>query len=179
MRKYLLAIILIFSAVCAAYAAQPVEEQRPLRFVWGAALNGGIEMSGHDMSTVGINAEFGMQWKWVRFFGINAEADIMTANSSRTFPLSANFRTDFSNRRRLVFMDLRGGIALNYLDNQPQQSDPYGSAGVGVTLAKGKTFTSHLIVAYSYLGRKECHLGSRLRKCPGMSYATMRIGVNF
>lgn len=152
---------------------------RPLKFAWGAELGGGVEMSGHDMSTLGINASFGMEWQWIRFLGITAEADIMVDNSSRSFPISLNFRTDFSRRRRLLFMDLRGGIALNYFDNNPQTSNPYASGGIGVTLAAGKSFSSHIILAYTYLGRDHCSVGDRIRNCPGMSYATMRLGVQF
>lgn len=145
----------------------------------GRELGGGIEMSGHDMSTLGINASFGMEWQWIRFLGITAEADIMVDNSSRSFPISLNFRTDFSRHRRLLFMDLRGGIALNYYDNEPQAQNPYASGGIGVTLASGKSFSSHIILAYTYLGRDHCYVGDRIRNCPGMSYATMRLGVQF
>ena len=152
---------------------------RPLAFSWGADLGGGIDVSGHNMSTLGFSAQFGMQWKWIRFFGVGAEADIMVGNSSRTFPLSAIFRTDFCNYSRLVFMELRGGMALNYLDGDPQETVPYGSAGIGVTLATGKSFSSHIIVGYTYNGRKECYLGDTRRNCPGMSLVSMRIGLSF
>lgn len=155
------------------------KNERPLRFAWGAALGGGVELSGHDMSTLGISAQFGLEWKWVRFFGIGAEADIMVANSSRMFPLTAIFQTDFSKRRRLVFADLRGGICLNYFTGFSQENVPYASGGVGITLASGRTFSSHLILAYTYNGRSSCYIGDTLRDCPGMSYATMRLGVMF
>ena len=155
------------------------EEARPLRFAWGADLSGGIDLSGHDMSTLGISAQFGLEWHWVRFFGIGAEADIMVGNSSRTFPLSAVFRTDFSNRRRLLFMELRGGMALNYLTGYAQETVPYASGGLGITLASGKTFSSHVFLGYTYNGRSKCEIGNYQRDCPGMSYATMRIGVSF
>lgn len=153
--------------------------ERKLRFAWGAEFNGGVEMSGHDMSTVGIDASFGMAWKWIRFLGITAEADIMVDNSSRSFPISLNFRTDFSRKRRLLFMDLRGGMAFNYYNGESQSTDPYASAGLGITLASGKTFSSHIILAYTYLGRKHCYVGDFMRDCPGMSYASMRLGVTF
>lgn len=152
---------------------------RKFRFAWGAEFTGGVEMSGHDMSVVGIDASFGMAWRWIRFLGITAEADIMIDNSSRSFPVSLNFRTDFHNTRQLLFMDLRGGLAFNYYAGESQTQDPYASAGLGVTLASGRTFTSHLILAYTYRGRKTCYLGDRLRDCPGMSYVTMRLGVVF
>lgn len=152
---------------------------RPATFAWGADLCGGIDCSGHNMSTLGISAQFGMQWQWIRFLGVGAEADIMTGNSSRTIPLAMIFRTDFRRTRQLLFMEMRGGMALNYLDNDPMEAVPYGSLGLGITLASGRTFASHLVLAYTYNGRKECYSGDRRRDCPGMSFATFRIGLAF
>ena len=152
---------------------------RPLAFAWGADISGAIDCSGHNMSTLGCGAQFGFQWQWVRFFGIGAEADIMVGNSSRTFPVVAIFRTDFSRTRRLLFMDLRGGVALNYIDNDPQETVAYGSIGLGVTLANSKSFSSHIIIGYTYNGRKNCYSGDERRNCPGMSYANFRLGLSF
>ncbi len=153
--------------------------ERPLKFAWGAELNGGVEMGGHDMSTIGIAANFGMQWSFVRMLGISAEADIMVDNSSRIFPVSLIFQTDFSRRRRLCFMDVRGGCALSYLNDEPQSTQPYGALGLGVTLAAGRTYASSLIVGCSYVGREYCWQGNARRTCPGMFYVSMRLGVSF
>lgn len=179
LRAILISAVLLSPNIAQAEDSIDNSNGRPLRFVWGAGIDGGVEMSGHDMSTLGIDATFGMQYKWIRFFGVNAEADIMVSNSARTFPLTLNFRTDFSSRQRLLFADLRGGIALNYYDGNTQETQPYASGGIGITLATGRTFSSHLIVGYTYLGRNECYVGNRGRKCPGMSYASIRLGVQF
>lgn len=84
-----------------------------------------------------------------------------------------------SSRRRLLFMDIRGGIALNYLNGDRNETDPYVSGGIGVTLAHKSTYSSHFIIGYTYLGQKQCYYGERLRDCPGISYATIRFGVTF
>ena len=136
-------------------------------------------MSGHDMSTIGIGANFGLEYKWLRFLGVGAEADIMVDNSSRVFPLAVIFRTDFSQRRRLCFLDLRGGIALTYLKNEKESTHGYGSASVGFTLASGRTFASFLSVGYSYIGRDRCWQRGTEHECRGMSYATIRLGISF
>lgn len=152
---------------------------RKLRFAWGAEINGGVDMSGHDMSALGINAGFGLEWKWVRYFGIGAEADIAVSNSSRVYPVYVNFRTDFSQYRRLIFADIRGGVAFSSFDHERDETCPYVSGGIGFTLATGRSFSSHLIVGYTWLGQKECYKGEMLRKCPGISYAQLRLGVCF
>ena len=156
------------------------EEQEPrnLHFAWGAELGASLDMSSHNMSAIGINAKFGMRWKWIRFLGVGIQGDMMVSNSAHTYPLYLNFRTDFANTNQLIFMDLRGGVAFNNL-YESKYTAPYLSGGVGVTLAKGKTFSSHIILAYSYLGQDVCYDGLKARNCPGISFATMRLGVAF
>jgi hypothetical protein len=173
-----IAIITLLSLIGLSAAAQS-NTPRPLRFAWGANFEGGAEMSGHNMSTIGINGEFGLQYKWIRFVGASAQADITVGNSSRIYPLSLVFRTDFSNTQKLLFLDVRGGMALLYHEDDSRENSAYGSAGIGITFAHSKKFSSHLIVGYSYVGQDICSQGERLRKCPGISYATMRLGLAF
>lgn len=147
-------------------------------FAWGAGLVSNIDMSQHNMSSLGINAAVGMRWRWIRFLGVGAEGNFMVSNSARTYPLYLNFKTDFSRYNQLLFLDIRGGVGLSYL-NEKSTTDAYFSGGIGVTLARGKSFASHLVLAYTYLGQKECYNGDFLRKCPGISMATLRLGVVF
>lgn len=152
---------------------------RPMRFTWGAELEGMVDMSGHDMSSLGINASFGFEWQWIRFLGVGAQADIAVSNSSRIYPVYVNFRTDFSRRRRLVFMDLRGGAAFANFYRIGNTTCGYFSGGLGVTLAAGRKFSSHIIVGYTWIGQRHCYEGDRLDKCSGLSYAQMRFGITF
>lgn len=173
----LLLTVISFSSLHAADEDDGLRKK--IQFAWGAELTGNVEMSDHDLSAIGLNAEVGFRWKGIRFFGVGAEGLIMVTNSNRSFPIFVNLRTDFSQRRRLVFLDLRGGVSLNYFNDSHYESGAYASAGVGITLAAGKTFSSHLILAYTYIGQEECYLGDYLRKCPGISFATLRLGVAF
>lgn len=180
-------ILTVIAAACAltcqaatpADTTTPTDNYRKASFAWGAELSGAADMSQHNMSAVGISAEFGFRYKWVRFLGIGAEGNTMVNTSDRTFPLYINFRTDFSNHRRLLFVDLRGGMALNYLYGNTQKTGAYASGGVGITLAGGKKFSSHIILAYTYIGNDVCYYGDYMRTCPGISQATLRLGVIF
>jgi len=67
----------------------------PLQFAWGANIDGAVELSGHNMSTFGLNGEFGLQYRWIRFLGASAEADITIGNSSRLYPFSVVFSHRF------------------------------------------------------------------------------------
>lgn len=162
-----------------AARAEATEEPRRLAFAWGGDVGSSIDMSEHNMSSLNISANFGMRWRWIRFFGVGAEAAAMVSSSYRSYPLYGIFRTDFSNRRQLLFADLRGGISLNYFEDNTSYTGIYGSAGMGITLAKGKNFSSHLILSYTYIGRDVCNLGTQQRNCPGVSLATIRLGAAF
>jgi hypothetical protein len=177
--KIVIAALLCLVGIAASAQSKDNNTARPLRFAWGANFTGGVELSEHNMSTIGINGEFGLQYRWIRFVGASAEGNIVIGNSSRVYPISAVFRTDFSNTQKLLFMDLRGGVALLYHEDDSQENTPYASAGLGVTLAHGKTYSSHIIIGYSYVGQETCTFGERLRKCPGISYVTMRLGLAF
>lgn len=175
--RALCAAVMLLSAVC-TWAKTDAEARRG-GFCWGTGISGNIEMAGHDMSTLGVYAEMGWKWRWIRFAGINMEANAMATNSSRTFPLSLCLRTDFSSRPRTLFADLRGGIAFNRIDGYGNQKGAYGSGGLGITLTSGKSCSSHLVVGYTYIGRDKCRYGNREEDCLGMHYATMRLGLSF
>lgn len=178
-RTVLAAVALVLASPAGHAATGAPDGVRPAAFAWGAEINGGVEMGGHNISTIGAGASFGMQWQWVRFAGIGAEADIAVNNSSRLYPIALIFRTDFARSRRLLYMDARGGVALSYVSGYRQTTQPYGSLGLGITLAAGRTYASALTIGCSYVGRDTCFKGDTERSCPGMFYVTMRLGVSF
>ena len=175
---FLLTLFLFVNTLFTAEAQEVQNNERRPAFAWGAGLVSNIDLSQHSMSSLGINAEVGLRWKWIRFAGVGFEGDFMMNNSSRTYPLYLNFKTDFCKSHKLLFMDLRGGLALNYLYDR-HSTQAYASGGVGITLARGKSFASHIVLAYTYLGQDKCFIGNFERKCPGISMATLRLGICF
>ena len=171
--------LLLSAMTSALYAAEAPVVREKVAFAWGANISGNVDMSDHDLSALGLNAEFGMSWKYLRFLGIGAEGLMMVNGSNRCFPIFVNVRTDFSKTRRLLFLDLRGGTSLNYFNNNSQETGAYFSGGLGITLATGKSFSSHIIMAYTYIGQEKCYIGDYERNCPGISMVTLKLGVSF
>lgn len=155
------------------------QAQSKLRFAWGAEAGSSIDMGGHDMSSVDFNASFGMSRGFIKFLGIGAGANIMVSNSCRTYPVYINFRTDFNKRLRLLFADIRGGMALNYLDNNQSQVAPYGAAGVGINLATGLKFRSYLWAGYTLIWRNDIVEGDAVTPYEPLHMASIRLGVSF
>ena len=147
-------VVLIMATAMLSAKAQAPENPDGTRFVWGAEAGAGIDMSNNDMSSIDINASFGMARGWINMLGVGAGANMMVSNSCRSYPVFAVLRTDFSQRLRLCFIDVRGGVSLNYLARSQQQTGLYGSFNIGVNLATGSKFRSYVLVGYTFINRK-------------------------
>lgn len=158
--------------------AKPVKEGSAVRFAWGADAGASIDMTGNDMSAVDFSAFFGMRRGWINFLGVGAEADIVTSNSCRYYPLFLDFRTNFVNRPTLFFWGLRVGASLNYYENNWHQVGLYGLTGVGINLARSRNFCSHIFVGYTYRQRRTPDAEGAPRM-PDLHYATFKLGVTF
>lgn len=149
-------------------------------FAWEAEAGSSIDMSANDMSSLDIGASFGYKRGMIKFIGAGASMNVMVNNSARSFPIYLGFKTNFRQRPSLVFMDLRGGVSLNYLPNDYQQNGFYGMVGLGINLAQGKKFSSYLVIAYSYkqFENIETSSGSYI-KLDDIHTASVKLGVTF
>lgn len=174
-----LTLLLILLGAFAAFAATGDAPDRKAHFVWGADFGSSIDLSGHDMSSIDFNAYFGLQYRWISLFGLGAGADIMVSNSCRTYPVYATLRTFFSAQPKLLFMDLRGGLALNYLENETSKTGGYLSTGVGVNLAHSRKFDSYIIASYTLVTRGDVTAGGLRLHYPHLDCVSLRLGITF
>jgi len=157
----------------------PVEKADGTRFAWGAEVGSSVDLSAHDMTSIDFSASFGVSHRWIMLAGIGAGAHMMISNSCRTYPIFAVFRTDFSSFTKVLFVEVRGGMALNYLYDNANQTDPYGGVYLGFNLARGKKFKSYITAGYTHIGRKDVHSGEQVSKYDALSLASVRLGVTF
>lgn len=179
-KKLLLAILAI--AACAATVRAQDEALRPspVRFAWGASVATSIDMTEGDMSNIGIEAYAGLKVPGVQILGIGAGMNVPVTNALRSIPLFIIARTNFRARPSLLFMDARAGVAINYLDRiDGHQTGAYGSLGLGIRLAHSPKFQSHMIIAYTYMGRKDYYVGDERILLPDLHMATLRLGISF
>ncbi|MDE6323323.1 MAG: hypothetical protein K2L85_04280 [Paramuribaculum sp.] len=184
MHRFLATTILCLAAICSTFSAASVTSEPENitgwnHFVWGAEVGGAIDMTSNGLSTINADAYFGYKNAWIDAVGLGASVNMMVNNSVRTYPVYALLRTDFSSRRGLVFMDLRGGIAINNLTYSNSQTSLYLSPGVGFNLARGRSFCSYLTISYIYNGLKPFDLGDRRCDVDGLSMACIRLGIRF
>lgn len=152
LNKTIMTAALMLSISTTAFAAdsEPDVASDKGVFAWGAEIGPSIDMGGDDMSTLNLHACFGYRNGWLKFAGIGAGIDVMMSNSSRSFPIYAIVRSSFSTKPKLLFGDLRVGIAYNQTAGIPDRANFYISPGLGIELARGRTFSSHLVLSYSY-----------------------------
>lgn len=148
-------------------------------FTWGAAAGASIDMTSNDMSSVDFEISLGMRRGWINFLGVGVEADIMVSNSCRCFPLFAELRTNFMDRPTIAFMDIKVGASLNYLEHNHQQTGIYTFAGAGFNLARSRSFSSHLIVGYTFRQRRTVVGEEMTHDFRNLHCATVKIGVCF
>lgn len=148
-------------------------------FAWGAEIGGAIDMTSHDLSSINLDAFFGYRNSWIDVVGVGAEVDMMVSNSVRSFPVYAIFRTSFTSRPSLVFMDLRGGVAFTNLSESDNQTSAYVSPGIGFNLAGGKSFQSYITLSYVYNAIRPFSIGDRNINVDGLSAACLRLGIRF
>lgn len=199
MRCFLFYMVLVVTCVCHVTAQHIVIDVSSLeavtdhavnfekkegansRFSWGMDVGSCIDMTGSDMSALDINAYFGYSGPYVRFAGVGAGIDMMVSSSSNAYPVYALFRTDFSPSPQLCFLELRGGASFSNIESYPMQTTPFGSIGFGVTLAKGKKFSSHIVLSYNYTKLDDVRLAEDqgIIRVHDLQYAAIRIGVAF
>lgn len=132
--------------------AAVVENESKLgHFTWGGDAGSAVDLTANDMTSINFSAYFGYKGGWFRLAGVGASINTMINNSSRCYPVFGIIRTSFSSRPQLCFLDLRGGVSFNNINDARSQTDFFGSLGLGITLASGRKFSSHIIVSYIFM----------------------------
>lgn len=176
MKKILLAIIVFVSC----FGISRAQEANAVRFSWGAAVATSIDMTEGDMSNVGIEGYFGIKVPGIQMLGVGTGMNVPVTNSLRSIPIYMIARTSFKTRPSLLFLDARAGVAVNYMDRTDvSQTGVYCSLGLGIKLASSSKFQSHLIIAYTYIDRKDYSVGEEMMVMPDLHMATLRLGISF
>ena len=180
MKRLLFLAIAIISAASAFGQLAGHDDSRYSRvhFCWGAEVGGSVDMSGNDMSSFDFNASFGMKYRWIKMLGIGAGADIMVSNSCRTYPVYVDFKTDFSTMPGLLFMNLKAGVGMNYMEQNAHAAGAYVFAGMGVNLARSSRFTSYMLLGYTFNQRPDATDPEPFTR-PDLHLATIKLGITF
>lgn len=169
------------AAMAAAQQERIIIDNHPRgRFRWGADVGTTIDMTGQGVSSYDISISLGFTRKWINFLGFGAKACFAVGNSARAYPLFLNFRTNFKNRPSVVFWDAKGGVALNYPGDNRSHIGAYVATGVGFYLARSATFSSHILVGYTFRQQDPAWTPADADSpLKDLHMATFKIGVMF
>lgn len=152
-------------------AASSTDEWPMTHFAWGADVSSSIDMTGQDLSTFNIAAQFGYKNSAIQMLGAGAEIDMAVGNSSRMYPVYAIIRTSFVPRSMRCFFEAKAGYSFNDMTAGGSHNGIYGSAALGVNLAMGRNFRSHIVIGYTYRQFRHSY--------HDLSAVTAGIGINF
>lgn len=176
MKKILLALIVIV----AGFGVSAAQDAKAVRFSWGAAVATSIDMTEGDMSNIGLEGYFGIKMPGMQMLGLGTGMNVPVTNSLRSIPIYMIARTNFRARPSLLFMDARSGVAVSYIDRSDlSQTGVYCSLGLGIKLASSDKFQSHLIIAYTYVDRRDYLVGEEMVPTSDLHMATLRLGISF
>lgn len=161
-----------------ATSAQLPEEKQS-HFTWGADIGSAIDLSGNSLSSISLDAIFGYKTDIIDIVGAGAAINMAFSNGNRMFPIYATLRTNFMQRQSLLFLDLRAGCSINYLEESETQTGFYGSAGVGINLAISRKFKSHLILSYNYTGLNAYSVNGNYYNPHDLNTVSIRLGIRF
>lgn len=148
-------------------------------FAWGVSVGSAIDMTSNDLSTLNADVYIGARTPTVNIIALGAGIHAMVSNSGRIYPVYALFRTSFSKRPKLCFLDLKAGLAFSTLPGNTTQRSFYGSPSLGVRLASGRTFSSYVTVGYTFIGLKSFGTAKEYKNINGLSLASIGIGISF
>lgn len=148
-------------------------------FTWGADIGSSIDISGNDMSSIDIDAYFGYKNDAIRTLGMGACIKSAIGNSYTAIPVYAMFRTSFTSKPSLCFMDLKLGYSFNTLTDDINQNSFYGSVGLGFNLYTSSKFKSHLILSYTFMNMESFYSNGLYNDINNYSGMSVKIGVNF
>lgn len=165
-----------------AYLIEQSAPKKPgssVHFAWGANVGAAIDMSGNDMSAIELSLAVGMRWKGLKFLGLGVQSEVMVSNSRRSYPIYVQVRTNFRDDPSLFFWDIRGGLSINYLEDNLKQTGAYFSTGLGIVLAHSARFSSHMILGYEFHSRTDIDTEERLYSFPNLHAVVVKLGVAF
>ncbi|MCM1377275.1 MAG: hypothetical protein NC097_03065 [Clostridium sp.] len=148
-------------------------------FTWGAEVGGSIDLTGHDMSTFDIDALFGYKNDYIRLLGVGVGVQKSFGANNMFVPLYVVFRSSFRKQPSLLFFNIKVGYSFNTIEESPTYGDISASVGIGINLAMGKKFQSHILLSWGYRHFTDRHKANFNLDTRNINMAQIGFGVNF
>lgn len=157
----------------------PESVRHKAHFSWGAGLGSSFDLTDQALTSFDISAGFGYSYRSTRFMGLGAAIHFMINNSSRAYPVYFQYRTTFTSAQKFVFLDTKAGISFISLYDRYSRRPLYAGIGLGFTLASSRTFSSHIILDYSFTPLRNMINPETNHPLRDLHQAVIRLGCAF
>lgn len=119
-------------------------------FTWGAELGSSIDLTSHDLSTFDVDVLLGYRNEMIALAGIGSGLHRSIHSGNHFVPLYGIFRTSFTKRPSILFMNLQAGYSFNTISDYGTVGDFSASVGLGINLQRKKSFRTYFVVSLAY-----------------------------
>lgn len=148
-------------------------------FTWGFDAGASIDMRGNNMSTFDAEGFVGFRNSFIKALGGGVGIHRAFGNGTNFVPLYVIFRSSFRTKPSPFFFNLKAGYSFNTLSDSPTKGGFNLSAGVGINLARSKTFSTHIVLSYGYFRLDRNQQIAANMKVRHIDFAQLRFGVAF
>lgn len=148
-------------------------------FAWGIEAGTSIDVSGYDSSTLNLDALFGYRNDLFNLIALGIGIHHAMGSGDNYIPLYATLRTSFTKKPKIFFMSAKMGYSFNTIGDADTFGDINASLGGGINLARKKTFSSYLILAYEFRHFNKKHRELASIENPNISMMSLTLGFNF
>lgn len=148
-------------------------------FTWGAETGASLDMTSHDLSTFDVDLVAGYKNSTVMLAGVGCGWHKSFQENNTFLPLYAIFRSSFTSRPSLLFMNIQAGYSFNNLSASGSFGDFTGAVGLGVNLMQTRSTKSYIILSAHYQHLNLTHRIQTEIDKRYLLFSRIVIGVNF
>ena len=148
------------------------------KFMLGAELGMGLDLSSTDMSTFNFDIVFGYRYKIIQLIGVKLGIHKSLGTSDSFMPISFVFRTSFTPRPSLFFFHMNAGYSFNTVSSSPMFGDITAQVGCGLNLVQRRRFQSYLILGVGFRHFNHRHREMIQIEKDNVGFAQVTLGIS-
>lgn len=148
-------------------------------FTWGADMGPSVDLTGHNLTTVDLNINFGYTSPAIQILGVSMGLHRAFGSGNTFVPVCAILRTSFRSRPSRFFFNLKAGYSFNTIQEENFKGGFQLSTGLGIILQRTKKIQSHIIIGYGFYHINRNQAQNLPFDANHVDYAQLAIGVSF
>lgn len=148
-------------------------------FTWGADMGSSVDLSGHNLTTVDLNINFGYASPAIQILGVSMGLHRAFGSGNTFVPVCGILRTSFRSKPSRFFFNLKAGYSFNTIQDDNFKGGFQLSTGLGIILQRSRKIQSHIILGYGFYHINHNQAQNLTFDVNHVDYAQIAIGVSF